>query len=85
LPAAVLAWLGINSAHQGRELGTRLLAQAFQNCWEGGKIFPFVLVILDCVDNIAKAFYEKYGFAELPGRPYRLFLSAQQLDAMMQK
>lgn len=85
LPAAVLAWLGVNAAHQGLGLGSKLLAQALRDCWEGGKVFPFVAVILDCVDEQAKAFYHKYGFAELPGRPYRLFLSAQQLDVMMQK
>ena len=83
LPAAVLAWLGVDAAHQGRGLGSQLLGQALRDCWEGGKIFPFVLVILDCVDEKAKAFHEKYGFAQLPGQPYRLFLSAQDLDALM--
>jgi GNAT superfamily N-acetyltransferase len=83
LPVAVLAWLGVDAAHQGRGLGSRLLGQALRDCWEGGKIFPFVLVILDCVDKKAKSFYEKCGFAELPGQPYRLFLSAQDLDAMI--
>ena len=85
LPAAVLAWLGVSAAHQGRGLGGQLLGQALRDCWEGGKTFPFVLVILDCVDAKAKSFYEKFGFAELPGQPYRLFLSAQQLDAMMRE
>jgi len=85
LPAAVLAWLGVSAAHQGRGLGGKLLGQALRDCWEGGKIFPFVAVILDCVDEKAKAFYQKHGFAELPGQPYRLFLTAQQLDAMMQR
>ena len=83
LPAAVLAWLGVDAAHQRRGLGSQLLGQALRDCWEGGKIFPFVLVILDCVDEKARSFYEKCGFAELPGQPYRLFLGAQDLDAMM--
>jgi GNAT superfamily N-acetyltransferase len=85
LPAAVLAWLGVDAAHQGSGLGSQLLGQSLRDCWEGGRIFPFVLVILDCVDENAKSFYEKHGFAQLPGQPYRLFLSAQQLDAMMQQ
>lgn len=84
LPAAVLAWLGVDEAHQGRGLGSQLLGQALRDCWEGGKIFPFVLVIVDCVDEKAKSFYKKFGFAQLPGQPYRLYLSAQELDAMMQ-
>jgi len=42
-------------------------------------------VILDCVDDAAKAFYQRHDFRELPGHPYRLFLSAQQLEAMMER
>ena len=84
LPAAVLAWLGVDTTHQRLGLGSQLLAQALRDCWEGSKVFPFVVVLLDCIDEKAKPFYKKYGFAELPGQPYRLFSSAQQLDAMMQ-
>jgi GNAT superfamily N-acetyltransferase len=76
--------MGVDSAFQGRGIGSQLLGQALCDCWEGGKIFPFVLVTLDCVDDQAKSFYQKFGFAELPGQRYRLFLTAQQLDAMMQ-
>ncbi len=39
--------------------------------------------ILDCVDDRSKAFYQRWDFAELPGSPYRLFLSSQTLTAMM--
>ena len=84
LPVVVLAWLGVNTAYQRRGLGQRLLAQALQDCHEAGQIFPFIAVILDCLDDNAKAFYKKWGFEELPGYPYRLFLSASQLRRMMQ-
>ena len=39
----------------------------------------------DCFNDAAKAFYRQWDFAELPGHPYRLFLSAKRLDAMMQE
>jgi hypothetical protein len=65
-------------------LGSQLLGQALRDCWEGSKVFPFVLVILDCIDEKAKSFYKRCGFTELPGQPYRLFLGADLLDAMMQ-
>jgi len=83
LPVAVLAWLGVHSSQQGKGLGGLLLAQALCDCWEAGKTFAFVAVILDCAGDAAKAFYEHWDFRELPGHPYRLFLSAKQLDAMM--
>jgi len=83
LPVAVLAWLGVNHTFQGQNLGDLLLAQALNDCYQAGQTFAFVAVILDCVDDRAKAFYQRWDFAQLPGNPYRLFLSSQTLAAMM--
>jgi ribosomal protein S18 acetylase RimI-like enzyme len=83
LPVAVLAWLGVATAHQGRGIGNLLLAQALRDCHEAGQTFAFVAVILDCLNDAAKAFYQKWEFRELPGHPYRLFLSTVQLHAMI--
>ena len=84
LPVAVLAWLGVDAKRQGQGFGAILLAQALRDCWEAGKTFPFVAVILDCIDEPAKTFYQRWDFAELPGHPFRLFLGTNLLDAMMQ-
>jgi GNAT superfamily N-acetyltransferase len=83
LPVAVLAWLGVHSTHQGKGVGGLLLAQALRDCWEAGKTFAFVAVVLDCLNNKARTFYERWDFQTLPGHPYRLFVTAKQLDAMM--
>jgi GNAT superfamily N-acetyltransferase len=85
LPVAVLAWLGVSHSEQGHGLGVLLLAQALLDCYEAGKTFAFVAVILDCVSDAAKAFYKRWDFEELPGHPYRLFLSAQRLQAMVEQ
>jgi len=45
--------------------------------------FAFVAVILDCLNDAAKAFYRKRDFQELPGHPCRLFVNYGQLEAMM--
>jgi GNAT superfamily N-acetyltransferase len=84
LPAAVLAWLGVGAERHGRGLGRMLLAQALRDCYDAGQTFAFVAVILDCIDDAAKAFYLHFDFAELIGHPYRLFLSADKLAAMME-
>jgi len=84
LPVAVLAWFGIALQHQGKGLGTRLLAQALRDCWEAGKTFPFVAVILDCLDDSTQAFYKRWDFDQLPGHPRRLYLSTRMLDALME-
>jgi GNAT superfamily N-acetyltransferase len=83
LPTAVLPWLGAAVSHQGQELGRLLFAHALRDCHEAGKTFAFIAVVLDCISDAAKAFYQHWDFQELPGHPYRLFLSASLLDAMM--
>lgn len=83
LPVAVLAWLGVTKDHQRRGIGRLLLAQALRDCYEAGEAFAFVAVILDCLNDDAKAFYKQWDFQELPGRPYRLFVSYRQLESMM--
>jgi GNAT superfamily N-acetyltransferase len=85
LPVAVLAWLGVSKDRRGQGLGRFLLARALRDCYEAGKTFAFVAVILDCLNDAAKAFYQHWDFTALPGHPYRLFLSAKQLEAMMQE
>ena len=85
LPVAVLAWLGVSTNRQGQGLGRRLVAHALRDCFEAGNTFAFIAVILDCLSDAAKAFYRQWDFAELPGHPYRLFLSAKHLEAMMEE
>lgn len=83
LPVAILAWLGVAAKRHGQGLGGLLLAQPLADCHEAGKSFAFVAVILDCVDDASKRFYQHFDFVELPGHPYRLYLTATQLHAMM--
>jgi GNAT superfamily N-acetyltransferase len=83
LPVAVIAWLGVAADRQGQGSGRSLLAQALRDCYEAGQTFAFIAVILDCIDDSSKSFYRHFDFSELPGYPYRLFLTAAQLEAMM--
>ena len=83
LPAAILAWLGVSKTYQGQGLDRRLFAQALRDCYEAGQIFAFVAVLIDCFNDSAKAFYQQWEFEELPGYPYRLFLSSTMLAALM--
>ena len=83
LPVALLAWLGVDVHHQELGLGKRLLAQALRDCHDAGQTFAFVAVIVDCINESAKSFYTQWDFVELPGHPFRLFLSAGTLDVMV--
>lgn len=85
LPIAVLAWLSVSQERQGQGFGNRLLAQALRDCFEASRTFAFIAVVLDCIDDTAKAFYQRWDFEEMPEHPYRLFLSGKRLEAMMQE
>lgn len=85
LPVAIVAWFGIAIDHQRRGLGMRLFAQALRDCWEAGKTFAFVAVLLDSLNDSATAFYKQWEFDELPGHPHRLYLTAKMLGALMER
>ena len=81
-PVGVLAWLGVDRSFQGRGLGQRLLATSLLDCNEASQTFTFIAVILDCVDDQAKQFYQQFDFQELPGYPMRLYLPFKSLEAL---
>lgn len=82
LPVSVLAWLGVDQSCQGRGIGQRLLATSLVDCYEASQTFAFIAVILDCVDEQARQFYQRFDFAELPGYPMRLYLSFKSLETL---
>ena len=83
LPVAVLAWLGVDLRFQGQGLGERLLAMALRDCWDASRTFPFIAIVLDCLDEDTKRFYRRWDFREIPAHPLRMFLSAAELEAMV--
>ncbi|WP_417740233.1 GNAT family N-acetyltransferase [Rosistilla oblonga] len=85
LPVAVLAWLGIASSFQRRGIGQRLLATALKDCLDASQTFSFIAVILDCVDESSKQFYQRFDFATLPGYPMRMYLPFKTLQQMAKK
>jgi hypothetical protein len=85
LPVAVLPWLGVNRQYHRQGLGERLLGQALRDCYVASKTFPFVAIVLDCVDDNAKTFYLTFDFQELPSHPFKLYLSAKALSAILKK
>ena len=83
LPVAILAWLGVDQRFHGQGIGDRLLAHSLRDCHTADKTFAFIAVVLDCLNDHAKSFYQRWDFQELPGSPYRLFLTVQTLNALM--
>ena len=84
LPVAILAWLGVDKNYQGQKLGDRLLADALLTCLQAAEVMPFIAVVIDCLDEKAKAFYTRRDFEEFPGHPLRLLIPQKTLAAMFE-
>jgi len=80
VPIVTLAWLGLDKSLHGKGYGEKLMLHAMAHCYKTGLQFPFVAMILDCLSSKAKAFYQKYDFAEVPGHPMKLFVSWKTLE-----
>lgn len=62
IPAFVIGRLAIDNKYQGQKLGAYLLSDALKRCLLLSSQIAARYVVVDALDNKAKAFYEKYGF-----------------------
>jgi ribosomal protein S18 acetylase RimI-like enzyme len=74
--------MGVDRSFQGRGIGNHLLATALVDCYQASQTFAFIALILDCIDEHAKRFYQRFDFAELPGYPMRLYLPFKSLESL---
>lgn len=82
VPIVTLAWLGLDKSLHGKGYGDKLFIHSLVHCYKTGLRFPFVALILDCLSNDAKSFYQRYDFKELPGHPLKLFISWKTLKTI---
>lgn len=76
--AVLLARLAIDEQHQGRGLGTRLLADAVRHIASSDEHVAVPLLVVDAIDEEAATFYERHGFQRMPSD--RLRLAARLVD-----
>jgi len=75
LPATLLGRLARSKEFKGRGLGELLLMGALKRTLEHSRNIASVAVVVDAIDENARAFYRRYGFIDIPNRPNRLFLA----------
>ena len=80
VPAVRLARLAIAEDHQGRGLGTRLLATAVRDVLAAAEHVGIVLMTVDALDDAAAAFSERFGFVRLETTRTRPALAARLKD-----
>lgn len=67
VPAVLLGMLGVDARFQGQGLGSALLADAIARSLEIADSLGAKALVVDPADNAAQSFYERNGFAPIPG------------------
>ena len=84
LPAYLIVSLGVDQRFEKRGLGKILLIEALMRIYEVSKHTGGVGVIVDASNPKAEAFYQHFGFSQIPNQPKRYFLAIQQLKALFE-
>jgi GNAT superfamily N-acetyltransferase len=81
----LLARLAVDRAQQGRGFGGLLLAEALRRAVAAGENAAARLLVVDAVDDVAAAFYGRWGFIEAPEQPLRLYRRLSDIRASLPK
>jgi len=84
VPAFRIGRLAVDKKYQGVGIGYRLLKQALLKAVEVSEEVGLYAVLVDAIDEKAKAFYEKYGFIAFDEKPLKLFLPIVTIKAAME-
>ncbi len=79
IPVFLIARLAIHSKHQGKGLGSRLLGHALKGAAFVSQSVPIRAIIVDAIDDQAKAFYKSYDFETYPPDGLRMWLLMKDL------
>lgn len=76
IPVALIGRLAVDTDFKGKGLGAILLADACQKVAQASAVLAVAGIIVDAKDEAAVAFYQHFGFIDLPGQANRLLLPA---------
>ncbi len=80
LPATMLGRLAVSGTHRGQGLGRILLMDALYRSWINTAQIASVGVVVDALDDSARAFYLHHEFVPLQDYPNRLFLAMGTIE-----
>lgn len=79
IPAMRLSQLAVDQSAQGQGLGKIMLAKVLDTAIELAETVGIYAVVVDAIDESAKAFYLKYGFVAFVDQPMTLFLPIRSI------
>ena len=74
VPATLLGRLAVDHKYRGLGLGEHILMDALHRSARATSAIASYAVVVDAKDDVAVAFYRKYGFTQFPDHLDRLFL-----------
>ncbi len=83
VPVVLLGRLAVAESHQGKGLGSILLADAQQRIVQASQLMAVYAVVVDALDDRAAEFYQQFGFVPLPGQPSKLFLPISSVATLL--
>lgn len=83
VPSGLLGRLSIDKSMQGKGLGAALLINAMKRVLNASEDIAIYALFADAKNQLAKDFYLKYGFIELPNQNMRLFLSLDTIKSLL--
>ena len=80
VPVFLLARLALDRSEHGTGLGADLLKDALARCATVASKVGGRAVVVDAKDGSGALFYQRFGFAPLPGNPHLLYLLMKDLQ-----
>ena len=87
VPVFLLAQLAVHREYQSQGLGGITLIKALENFWQINDHMRAYAVIVDCINDDARSFYEKYDFQFLYDHNHkcRLFLQMRTVSSLFEE
>lgn len=80
LPATLLGRLAVDGSCRGRSLGRFLLMDALHKSWKNTSEVASVGVLVEALDETARAFYLHHEFVQLQDHANRLFIAMVTIE-----
>jgi GNAT superfamily N-acetyltransferase len=77
VPVALLGRLAVDVSVQGQGIGKHLLQDAVIRVAQASDVIGMRAIVVDALDEQAKAFYERYGFVSSPISPFKLMVTIE--------
>ena len=79
IPVVLIGRLAVDKGAQGQGLGEFLLQDALKRSAQLAQHLGIYAVVVDALNEQARSFYRKYGFAETSDDPMRLYLPIKKV------